>query len=78
MDLRGLRLAMEREGMRQDAVHSGPLEPSESFVICERDGHWVVYYAERGEQTNLHTFATEADACDYLLQELRNDPTTRR
>jgi hypothetical protein len=64
--------------MRQDAVHFGLSAPSESFVICERDGFWVVFYAERGKQQGLQTFETESDASEYLLNKLRRDPTTRR
>jgi hypothetical protein len=35
------------------------------------DGAWTTYYSERGEYRHRQTYATEADAVDAFLQQLR-------
>lgn len=52
--------------------------PNERYVLSKERNVWSVYYSERGIMTNLHVFETESDACLYLLQQLLNDPTTRK
>lgn len=50
--------------------------PSEQYVMDVRPGGWVVYYPEGGLESGLQEFDTEDAACDFLLDQLRNDPTT--
>lgn len=41
-------------------------------------GHgWAVYYAERGLRSGERHFETEDEACDFLLNRLLSDPSTR-
>jgi len=39
---------------------------------------WSVYYSERGEKNALHYFQSEPAACQFFLERVLNDPTTRR
>ena len=78
MDLRELERLLRAEGVRDDAYALGGGLPAEAYCI-DRDGaEWVVYYSERGVRTGLRRFSSESAACQYLLNELRDDPSTRR
>lgn len=77
MDVESLRLTMREEGIRPDVVDAGARWPSESYVICQRDAGWVVYYAERGMEQGLRWFPSEGDACAHLIGRLREDTTTK-
>lgn len=49
--------------------------PSERHVLDYRPGAgWVVYYSERGGESDLRAFDSESEACRHLLQTLREDP----
>ena len=50
----------------------------ESYVLDGSGHSWHVYYSERGLQTGRQSFDTQADAFEYLLSQLINDPTTRQ
>ena len=38
---------------------------------------WSVYYFERGSKFYYKEFREEKDACEYLLQLIRSDPSTK-
>lgn len=42
----------------------------DDWVLWARDGHFDVGGAERGEFLVTRTFDTEAEACDYLFEDL--------
>lgn len=48
-------------------------------ALCLRfdDGRWCVYYSERGLQTGKVYFVDEDSACEFFLEEMRADPTTK-
>ncbi len=69
---------MGREGIRADLIDTGTPWQSECYVVTERDGGWVAYYAERGLERSLTAFATEDEACRHVLGKLRADPSARR
>jgi hypothetical protein len=48
--------------------------PSEALCIAHEHGRWCYYYSERGDRTGEKWFESEADACHYLLSELRSLP----
>ncbi len=50
--------------------------PSEAYVLDQRGGQWVVCYSERGLETGLAAFPTEALACRHLAELLGHDRTT--
>jgi hypothetical protein len=39
---------------------------------------WVVYYSERGLRTGERFFASESEACEYILATLLRDPTVKK
>lgn len=40
--------------------------PNELYCLGENGNIWEVYYSERGIKSNLRTFQTEDDACNYF------------
>ncbi len=66
MTLRDLGQLFERRGVPR-AMYSltGGL-PNEAYAIERAGDLWHVYYSERGQRTDLLTFASEADACELL------------
>ena len=52
-------------------------DPDEAICLRQENESWVVYYSERGLQTGNEFFKTESEACIYLLEELRSDPTVK-
>jgi hypothetical protein len=50
----------------------------EALVLERAPNAWVVYYAERGLRSGERTFVTESEACEFLLDELLRDPSTRK
>ena len=68
---------LQREGFRVDCYDlEGGLMP-ERLTLGFESGKWCVYYSERGLQTGKRYFATEGEACEYLLNELRDEPSAR-
>jgi len=55
----------------------GASSADEQYVIREEGGAWLVFYAERGLRSGLKQFASEDEACDYFLNLLERDTTTR-
>lgn len=45
----------------------------ECHILEQRQGGWVVYYSERGLETGVTHFPTEAEALDHLLSRLHPD-----
>ncbi|MBX3433468.1 MAG: hypothetical protein KF847_09120 [Pirellulales bacterium] len=77
MNKNELREILKREGFDPDSYDlDGGLLP-EKYTLSEEAGVWSVYYSERGLQTGKRTFATEGEACEYFLDEMRDDPTTK-
>jgi hypothetical protein len=54
-------------GVPRDAYCLSGGLPNESYCIDHQGAQWLVYYSERGCKTGLREFATESEACDYLL-----------
>lgn len=42
----------------------------ERTCLIEYEGQWLVYYAERGQRTDLRTFGRFTEASDHLLKTL--------
>lgn len=40
--------------------------PNEAFCLDENNNHWEVYYSEKGNKSQLKSFESEADACNYF------------
>ena len=52
--------------------------PNEVFCLVYEKGVWEVYYSERGKKRGAKAFASESDACAYLLRKLDVAKTERR
>jgi len=76
MNRQQLKLILECEGIRTDAYDLDGGHESEQYVLRETHGLWSVFYSERGIESGTRTFAVESDACEYLLQLLREDVST--
>jgi hypothetical protein len=72
-----LRRTLREEGIRDDAYDLTGGHYSETYTLSEANGRWFVYYSERGLESNKKEFSSETAACEYLLEQLRMDPTTR-
>ena len=77
MNKNELRKALEREGFSHKCydLEGGLL--SERYTLANEANTWSVYYSERGLQAGKKLFASESEACEYFLNELRSDSTTK-
>lgn len=80
MNKEELKTVLQREGIdsRFYSLHGLAGSSYDDVQILEQEGSkWIVYYVERGEKSQIHLFNTENEACLFLLEKLRRDPTTR-
>ena len=78
MNRKELEEILKKEQFRSDAYNLNGGYVDESLTLgMGTAGRWLVYYCERGSMWDPQEFQTESEACDYLLSELRRDPTTR-
>jgi len=47
------------------------------YCLEQTGSGWSVYYRERGDRDFEHTFVSESKACEFMLAEILQDPTTR-
>lgn len=78
MDIQTVRARLIAEGFRPDSFDLGDAKnPSEVYALHQRDGAWVIFYAERGLERSPATFDSLEPASKELLRRLREDPSTR-
>jgi len=78
MNKQVLKEILQHEGFREDCYDlEGGLLP-ERLTLANEVGRWCVYYSERGLQSGKRYFATESDACEHLLSELRDEPSAKQ
>ena len=69
---------LNKNNIREDVyVINGDLS-DESLCLLSSGEKWNVFYYEKGEQINKQIFESESDACEYFLNILLDDPTTRK
>lgn len=78
MNLSELASLLDRLGIRPDAYSLQGGVPDDRYCIEKRGSTWYVYYAERGNRNAERLFVTEEEACQYLLDVLQRDPSTKR
>lgn len=78
LDRDALRLRFEAEDVDPCAVEMDGGFADEAYVLEPQAVGCAVYYAERGLRSGERLFASEHDACLYLLNIVLKDPTTRR
>lgn len=77
MNKNELQKILNEEGFSPDCYDlDGGLLP-ERYTLANDAGEWSVYYSEHGLKTGKRSFATESEACEFFLDELREDPTTK-
>ena len=77
MNRRELRQTLVAEGFRPSSYSLTDGHADEALCLRQDGGSWVVYYSERGLETGKVSFGTEAQACQYHLELMRRDPTTK-
>ena len=77
MNRRVLQQLLDREGFARRAYDLDGGHPPERYVLAPSGLGWAVYYSERGQENDRQEFVTEDAACEYLLELLRTDPTTK-
>ena len=77
MNKQQLLQAIPKEGIREDAFDLDGGHLSETYTLSESYGRWFVYYSEKGLESGKKEFTTQSQACEYLLNLLKKDPTTR-
>ncbi len=66
-------------GISRQAFSIDGVGACEEQYRLDRDGPlWKFYYYERGEQAGVRQFASEDEACRFMLDTLLADQTTRR
>jgi len=74
MNKKMLKELLECEGFRPDAYDlEGGLLP-ERLTLAQEAGQWCVYYSEHGIRSGKKYFATEDEACEDLLNQIRDEP----
>jgi hypothetical protein len=72
-----LREKLSNMNTRPDAYSLDGGHPSEAYVLDQRGSKWRVYYSERGQETGAREFPNEEEACEYFLDLLSRDSSTR-
>jgi hypothetical protein len=72
-----LQREAHRLGIRLDAFSLDNADANEAYVLAFDGRGWRVYYSQRGQESGVRQFDGESEACDYLLQLLLRDSSTR-
>lgn len=73
MNKQQLQELLKQEGFRADTYDlDGGMLP-ERLTLANEGNRWCVYYSERGLQTGKEYFYSESEACQSLLDQLRED-----
>ena len=71
MNLRELEIKLIEEGYNRDIYECYLEYPNEAYTIHKGKRKWEVYYSERGSKSNLKTFLSEKEACEYFYQQIK-------
>jgi hypothetical protein len=63
---------LDREGIHERAYNLFGAHKPEAIVMDQRTDGWVVFYTERGEESDLRRYPDEAAACLDLLERVWN------
>jgi hypothetical protein len=79
MDRQELQRLLRHEHIKDSSysLTASNFDPDEVLCLRQEAHEWVVYYSERGLQTGKRAFHSEADACSYMFESLRSDPTVK-
>ena len=71
MNKEELLQALRKESVREDAFDLNGGHLPETYTLSESYGRWFVYYSEKGLESGKEEFATQSQACEYLLNLLK-------
>lgn len=80
MDMSELAAALKGQRISSRYYRFGPYgngSSDDSFELVVRGDKFEVSYLERGNPSLLRSFASEGEACEYLLEELTRDDSFR-
>jgi TRAP-type uncharacterized transport system substrate-binding protein len=65
-----LRRALNQAEIRSDVYSLDDGYVENTLCLGANNSTWEVYFCERGERSGLRSFATEAEACEHMLNVL--------
>lgn len=77
MTASGLRQRLEAEGTNPETYSLDDATKNEAYCLAASVQGWYVYYFERGFRRGERHFEAEDAACQYLLDLVMHDTTTR-
>jgi hypothetical protein len=73
-----LKALLDAENVDAASYRLNGERADEALILESSLDTWVVYYAERGLRSGEQMFLTESEACEFLLDRLLRDPSTRK
>lgn len=79
LNIRALKDALERANIVERLVSLAGGARDESLLL-EHDPviGWKVYFSERSQRIGERTFRSEDQACQFIFDTLRSDPTVKK
>jgi hypothetical protein len=79
MDRHKLEQVLRHERVKDSSysLAASNFDPDEALCLRQEGREWCVYYSERGLRTGRRAFPTESEACLFMLESLRSDPTVK-
>ena len=65
-----LNETLKKIDIPQDSYSLG-CDANEALCLIIEEKCWIVYYSEKGNQTNKKIFLSEDEACEYFLYTLK-------
>ena len=77
MTVQELKATLAGAGVKERAYDLDGSNRDEVYCLDQAPRGWAVYYRERGIRRDERLFASEDEACRYILDLITEDPTTR-
>lgn len=55
------------------SIGIGIPEADETYCLVQENGIWRIYYAERGQRSDMREYANEEEACNAFVELLKSD-----
>ncbi|TCW60399.1 hypothetical protein [Treponema sp. J25] len=78
MNTKELKMILERENYDPHSYSLDGMNQWECYCLEKSYGAFHVFYNERGNRVGEKTFKSEDEACRYLYEKLKSDPTTKK
>lgn len=75
MNLSELACLLEQLELHPNAysIGIGIPEADETYCLVQENGVWRIYYAERGQRSDMREYVSEEEACNAFLELLKSD-----